>query len=93
MPITRYIGETDGSTHLGPMAQDFHALFGLGVDNRHIATIDTSGVALAAIQALGAKLTEKDAQLEARQQKLNALELQNLDLLKRLEALEAKLAQ
>jgi hypothetical protein len=38
--------------HIGPMAQDFHASFSLGRDNKHIATLDTSGVALAGIQAL-----------------------------------------
>jgi trimeric autotransporter adhesin len=32
------------------MAQDFHAAFDLGTDERHIATVDADGVALAAIQ-------------------------------------------
>jgi hypothetical protein len=34
------------------MAQDFRAAFGLGEDNRHIDTIDSEGVALAAVQGL-----------------------------------------
>jgi hypothetical protein len=34
------------------MAQDFRAAFGLGEDRRHIDTIDSEGVALAAIQGL-----------------------------------------
>jgi hypothetical protein len=34
------------------MAQDFHAAFGLGGDDRRINVVDASGVALAAIQAL-----------------------------------------
>ena len=38
--------------HIGPMAQDFHSAFGLGLDNKHITTIDEGGVALAAIQGL-----------------------------------------
>ncbi len=87
----RIVDEPDVQ-HLGPMAQDFFALFGLGDDNRHIATIDTSGVALAAIQALGTKLAEKDALLQANQTQLDTLQQQNVDLLQRLEALEAKLA-
>ncbi len=80
----RIVDEPD-IQHMGPMAQDFFALFGLGDDNRHIATIDTSGVALAAIQALGQKL-------EAKQGELEALKAQNSDLLERLIALEAKIA-
>jgi len=38
--------------HIGPMAQDFYAAFGVGEDNKHITTIDADGVALAAIQEL-----------------------------------------
>ena len=38
--------------HIGPMAQDFHKAFGLGHTDTGIATLDTTGVALAAIQAL-----------------------------------------
>jgi hypothetical protein len=41
-----------GVRHLGPMAQDFVAEFGLGADDRHIAPGDAAGVSLAAIQAL-----------------------------------------
>lgn len=38
--------------HVGPMAQDFHASFGLGNSDKGIATLDSSGIALAAIKAL-----------------------------------------
>ena len=38
--------------HIGPMAQDFHAAFGVGHDERVITAVDANGVALAAIQAL-----------------------------------------
>ncbi|MBV8489750.1 MAG: tail fiber domain-containing protein, partial [Candidatus Eremiobacteraeota bacterium] len=53
LPITEwsYISEP-GVRHVGPMAQDFYAAFGVGEDNRHITTIDEDGIALAAIQAL-----------------------------------------
>jgi hypothetical protein len=67
LPITEweYKAEADGSKHLGPMAQDFHAAFGLnGADDKHIATVDESGVALAAIQGLNQKLDEKDAEIQ-----------------------------
>ncbi|HEY1016228.1 MAG TPA: tail fiber domain-containing protein, partial [Herpetosiphonaceae bacterium] len=38
MPISswNYHSEGDGVRHLGPMAQDFRAAFGLGADERHI---------------------------------------------------------
>lgn len=62
--------------HIGPMAQDFHARFGLGEREDRIAPLDTSGVALAAIQGLQQELGERDqriAALEARLQKLDRL--------------------
>ncbi len=46
----RYIGEQ--ALHIGPMAQDFSASFGLGDTDTGIATVDADGVALAAIKAL-----------------------------------------
>jgi hypothetical protein len=58
--------------HLGPMAQDFQAAFGLGENDRSIATVDADGVALAAIQGLNQKLETRRQQSEARSQKLEA---------------------
>lgn len=49
-----YIAEP-GARHIGPTAQDFSRAFGLGADDRHIATLDANGVALAAIKALRAE--------------------------------------
>ncbi len=60
--------------HVGPMAQDFHALFGLGPSDRRISTLDTSGVALAAVQALHQKLEEKQLEIDTLSQRLEALE-------------------
>ena len=70
LPIAtwRYKKEAPGIRHMGPMAQDFYAAFGLGHDDRHIGNLDSSGVALAAIQALNRQieaLQAKVAQLEA----------------------------
>ena len=45
--------------HMGAMAQDFRAAFGLGESDVGINTIDADGVALAAIQGLNAKLETK----------------------------------
>jgi cell division protein FtsB len=66
-----------GEKHIGPMAQDFHAAFGLnGADDTHISTVDEGGVALAAIQGLNQKLEEQkaeNAELKARLEKLEQL--------------------
>jgi hypothetical protein len=55
--------------HIGPMAQDFYAAFGVGEDDRHITSIDEDGVALAAIKAqshqIGA-LRDENEMLETR---------------------------
>jgi hypothetical protein len=64
--------------HMGPTAQDFRAAYGLGPDDKHLAALDTNGVALAAIQAL-------DAQEEV-------LVTQNEELKGRVQALEVQLA-
>lgn len=74
MPIMewRYKNQPD-ELHLGPVAQDFYAAFGLGRDDRHIATVDEEGVALAAIQGLSRLLRDKDARINAQQQEISAL--------------------
>ena len=86
LPITRWNYRADAKSvqHIGPMAQDFEAAFGLnGGDGQHINTVDAQGVTLAAIQGLNAKLEQKDAQIKALEGKLSALEA-------RLKALENK---
>jgi hypothetical protein len=54
LPLTtwHYTNDAAATPHLGPMAQDFHAAFGLGGDDKTITTVDADGVALAAIQGL-----------------------------------------
>lgn len=54
-----------GVRHLGPMAQDFVAEFGLGADDKHIAPGDAAGVSLAAIQALKSENDALRARLAA----------------------------
>jgi hypothetical protein len=59
-----YKAQDKSTHHMGPMAQDFYAAFGLGEDDTHISTVDADGVALAAIQALYRLSKEKDTQIE-----------------------------
>lgn len=81
----RYTNELAGVRHIGPMAQDFMASFGLGIDDKTISTLDEGGVALAAIQGLNEKVETGTQKSDARIQKL---EDENADLKARLEKLE-----
>lgn len=72
MPVSAWADQDSNVRHLGPMADDFHAAFGLnGDDDQGIASTDADGVALAAIQGLNAKLEAEVAELR---QRLAALE-------------------
>ena len=82
LPVSRWSYRDDPDTaHLGPMAEDFHAVFGVGPDDRHISSVDADGVSLAAIQGLHRLLAEKEA-------RLRRLEVENQALAQRLSALE-----
>ena len=74
LPLTswHYTNAPD-ARHLGPMAQDFQAAFGLGADDKSITTVDADGVALAAIQGLNALLKAQAAELKALKQELAEL--------------------
>jgi len=65
LPISswQFKNDTEKSRHLGPMAQDFYAAFGLGRDEKGIAPGDMSGVALAAIKGLYAVVKEKNSEI------------------------------
>jgi hypothetical protein len=66
LPITRWNYKDDpGALHLGPVAQDFRAQFGLGSDDKSITTIDADGVALSAIQGLNKKVEAGDRELRS----------------------------
>ncbi|ABX07727.1 hypothetical protein Haur_5099 (plasmid) [Herpetosiphon aurantiacus DSM 785] len=69
-----YINEDPQIRHLGPTAQDFYAAFGLGTDDRHIATVDADGVALTAIQGLYQLNREQAAVITDLETRLAALE-------------------
>jgi hypothetical protein len=68
----RYSSQSDSVRHIGPMAQDFHAVFGFGEDNRYINTIDADGVALASIQALATQVQDQAEQLAVLENQLES---------------------
>jgi hypothetical protein len=67
IPIStwNYKGQPASVQHIGPVAQDFYAAFGLGQDNRYISSVDADGVAMAAIQSLYQMTQEKQAQIDS----------------------------
>ena len=75
LPLSEWSYKADAATrHIGPMGQDFYSVFNIGTDDKHIAPIDESGVALAAIQGLNQKLKEKDSEIQGLKQRLEKLE-------------------
>lgn len=76
LPVTEWnlVSQDPSIRHLGPMAQDFHAAFGLGEDDRHISSSDADGVAFAAIQGLYHRLQERDDRIAELEARLAALE-------------------
>ena len=74
LPITQWnFKEMKDGPHLGPMAQDFFAAFGLGGGDTTITTVDADGVALAAIQGLNQKVERKNAEIAELKHELEKL--------------------
>lgn len=72
LPVSFWTYEFEpGVRHLGPMAQDFAAAFGLGRTNRMIEPIDGQGVALAAVKALHRRVLRLEAEVEQLRSALN----------------------
>ncbi|NBC19101.1 MAG: hypothetical protein GVY18_17500 [Bacteroidetes bacterium] len=69
----RYRTEPVDVRHLGPVAEEFYALFGLGRSAETIATVDADGVALAAIQALHEQLRQQQAEIERLRAEIDTL--------------------
>jgi hypothetical protein len=92
MATWNYKAQGAGVRHLGPLAQDFHAAFGLGESDRTITSVDADGVALAAIQGLNQKVEAGSERAEVRtrelEQRLEQKETEITELKERLEALE-----
>jgi len=85
LPVSTWSYRTDpqGVRHMGPMAQDFKAAFGLGDTDRAYYGVDAHGVTLAAVQAL----YELSLQQSLR---IDALERDNRVLQSRVDALSGR---
>ncbi|MGW4477349.1 tail fiber domain-containing protein [Rhodococcus triatomae] len=64
LSVWSYRFDDESVRHLGPMAQDFAATFGLGSSDRSIAPVDANGVCMASVQALYRRLVAVEAELE-----------------------------
>ncbi len=71
-----YKSQDPSVRHIGPVAQDFYAAFGVGEDDKHISTVDADGVALAAIQELYQLLQEREAQVASLRSQVTSLRSQ-----------------
>lgn len=95
MPVFtwNYLEEDVEIRHMGPMAQDFYAVFGLGYGETSIATIDAEGVALAAVKGLYEIAQEQAGEIAAQQATISNLQTQVSDLEQRVVRLERLLSQ
>jgi hypothetical protein len=71
-----YNDQTPSIQHMGPLAEDFYAAFGLGEDEKYINTVDVDGVALAAIQGLYQMVREQEDQMMAQRRRIAILEIE-----------------
>jgi len=92
LPMTTWsFKENPSVQHLGPMAQDFHAAFGLGPNDISIATVDEAGVALAAIQALAKEKGRLEEKVSVFGVRMSELEVENARLRDELEMIKRKI--
>jgi hypothetical protein len=68
--VSEWQYKTDPVRHIGPMAQDFYAAFGLGNGEKTISTVDALGVSFASIQALKQRLDKQEKRIQV-QENLN----------------------
>jgi trimeric autotransporter adhesin len=75
LPITKWRYKGSDEYHIGPMAQDFYKLFGLGTDDKGISTVDPAGISLAAIQELIKENETLKIQLQQIKQAIDELKI------------------
>ena len=81
-------GEGAGTTHVGPMAEEFHSILdsNLGSSDEHINSLNADGTLFAAVQGLAERLNEETDRLaEENEQLKRDLDAKD-DRIERLEA-------
>jgi hypothetical protein len=75
LPISEWSYKEDPAVrHVGPMAQDFKAAFGLGATETGIAAVDADGISLASIQALYELVQQQRSEIQGLRERLEKLE-------------------
>jgi hypothetical protein len=76
LPLYNWKYEADPvqALHIGPMAEDVHAAFRVGRDDKHLSPGDSAGLALAAVQGVDAELESLRHRNEELTRRLAALE-------------------
>jgi hypothetical protein len=100
MPVLswRYKSQNASVRHIGPMAQDFNAAFGVGEPDKagqrkYINSLDEEGVALAAIQGLNQKVDKLQNELQGRDAENQRLQANVADLQSQLDSLQKTVAR
>jgi hypothetical protein len=93
VPVTTWNYKAQGRDirHMGPMAQDFRAAFGLDQSDKGINTVDMDGVVLAGVKALDDRTTSMQSLIDAQQRELETLRDANRKMEERLRKLEKAL--
>jgi hypothetical protein len=91
VPVSSWNYKTQDKSirHIGPMAQDLYAAFGVGESDKMINSIDIDGVNLAGVRALTDRTGKQQSEIDELKKSNAALAKQNAELLARLEKLEA----
>jgi len=87
--ISRWRYKETNEYHIGPIAEDFYALFNVGSDQQHLSTIDPSGVALAGIQELTKTVQEQQTFIDKQNEELKKLKEQVETLTKAVQKLSS----
>jgi hypothetical protein len=76
LPVTtwHYIAEGRETRHIGPMAQDWHRMFGFSRDSLTINSGDFDGVNLAGIKALEQRTASQQSEIESLRARVERLE-------------------
>jgi len=95
VPVTSwsYSTQEESIRHMGPVAQDFRAAFGLGKDSVTINMVDLDGVTMAGVKALDAHTLEQERLISQLRDELSTLTTRKAELKQRLERLEARLLE
>ena len=71
VPISQWTFKGEDTWHIGPMAEDFQAVFGFGQLGTGLSLTDSNGVVLAAIQGLYAELQALERTVEGQRRLLD----------------------